>query len=112
MIQSMENDKYFNRRFNFASIKYKDLVLLSTEEIHLEGKNDLKKVYRTMEDFHTLLKSPKVALAFVQEAIFHSKDKNKNVKFTLDSKKCDFIRQSANNWGVARIYCYFISALA
>ena len=50
MILQVEEDKYFNRRFNFANIKYKDLVLLSTKEIDLGGKNDLKKVIRSMED--------------------------------------------------------------
>ena len=55
MILQNEEDKYFNRRFNFTSIKYKDLVLLSTEELNLGGKNDLKKVVRSMEDLLTLI---------------------------------------------------------
>ena len=55
MILQNEEDKYFNRRFNFSSIKYKDLVLLSTEELNLGGKNDLKKVVRSMEDLLTLI---------------------------------------------------------
>ena len=55
MILQSEEDKYFNRRFNFTSIKYKDLVLLSTTELDLGGKNDLKKVVRSMEDLFTLI---------------------------------------------------------
>lgn len=55
MILQTEEDKYFNRRFNFASIKYKDLVLISTRELDLGGKNDLKKVVRTMEDLEKLI---------------------------------------------------------
>lgn len=47
----LQNDKFINQKFNFASIKYKDLVLLSTEEIDLGNKNDIRKVYKNIEDF-------------------------------------------------------------
>ena len=51
--------------FDLNEIKFKDLVLLSTKELYLGGKKDIKEFITQMKDFLELISRETVALTCV-----------------------------------------------
>jgi hypothetical protein len=94
--------------FDLNEFKYKDLVLLSTKQLNLGGKKDIKEVITQMKDFLELINRDTVILTCVSQV--------KNGKYDLNDlelKPCssekDFLGK--DNKG-KRCFIYYVAHLA
>ena len=95
--------------FDLNDIMTKDLVLLSLIDLGLGATNDLKDVWRSMEDFLMLINRPDIVLACVSKTLRNKvKRDNLVLRTCYNTQNKSIILES----GRFKVYCYYISSLA
>ena len=95
--------------FDLNDIMTKDLVLLSLIDLGLGATNDLKDVWRSMEDFLMLINRPDIVLACVSKTLRNKVKRDNLVLRTCYNIQNKYIFLESGRF---KVYCYYISSLA